>query len=246
MLGDLRFELGDKPAAAKEYEAFLKLGAVDAEVLKRLASLYKDTNQSEEEERVLEKLSALQREDASHPLRIAELAEARGALEAAENQLVEAAERAPTRGDIHLKLGQLREKRNQPREALEAYRAAAALGGDSAADADKRARDLTRDFKLPAKPAKGTIDKIYTTVSANLNSLYGQRLKARPSLSGMIRYRVRLGTGGKVLGVDPLEDTVGDPLLAGHVYFSLKDAEYPPAKREPVFEFQLGSARKGQ
>ena len=42
-----------------------------------------------------------------------------------------------------------------------------------------------------------------------------------------------------LLGVDVLQDTVGDPILTAHAYLALKDAQYEKKKREPVFEFEL-------
>jgi tetratricopeptide (TPR) repeat protein len=243
-LADLRFETGEKEQAALEYERFLRLAPPDVEIFKRLAAIYRELNKAEAEERTEQQLSAREKSDASHPLRIAELAEARGDADAAEAQLLEAAERDPKLGSVHLKLGKLRAKKGNLREALESFRAAVALGGAEAAEADAQARELSRQFKVPAKPARGSVDKIYSSVSGSLYQLYGERQKDKPDLAGKLKIRVRVDKDGKVLGVDPLEDTLNDPLIAGHVYFALKDAEYPKAKREPIFEFELKPRKK--
>ncbi len=91
------------------------------------------------------------------------------------------------------------------------------------------------------------MDKIYATVSGSLYAFYTERLKERPNLGGAVKMRVRVAQDGSVVGVDPLEDSVADPLIAGHLYFALKDAQYPKQKREPVFEFDLKppTAKKG-
>ena len=58
-----------------------------------------------------------------------------------------------------------------------------------------------------------------------------------------LRERLALSEG-QATGVDVLEDTLKDPLLLGHAYFGLKDAEYDKQKGEPVFEFELGAKKK--
>lgn len=243
-LADLRFELGEKEAAVQEYESYLKLGAVDAEVLKRLAGLYREGEKAEAEERVLLQLAGLEKDSPDHSLRLSELAEARGGFDEAEQHLLEAAARAPRRADIQLKLAHTRVGHGQLREAVEAFRAAQDAGGPEAAEAEKEIKSILSQFKLP-KPAKGGVDKIYAAVSRSLNALYVERLKEKPGLGGALKLRVKVTKEGKVGLVEQLEDTVGDPLIAGHVYFALKDAEYPKQKREPVFEFELSPPKKG-
>ncbi len=242
-LAELRFDSGDLDQAAAEYERFLRLAGPDAPVLKRLAGIYQKLSRGDDEERVLEQLSALEKESPEHALRMAELARARGKLEDAEAQLLEAAERAPSRADVHLKLARLRVERGMLREAAESYLAARAAGD---AEARKEGDELLQKFKLPKKPAKGSVDRIYAVVSSSLNAFYSERLKEKPSLGGVLKLRVRVAPDGKVAGVDALEDSVGDPLIAAHVYFALKDAEYPKKKREPVFEFELRPPKKGK
>ena len=243
-LADARFELGENEGAASEYERYLRLGGMDVDILKRVVTLYRLAEKPEGEERALQQLSTLEKTVADHPQRLGEIAEARGSLEDAEAQYLEAASREPNRGDLRMKLASLQVKRDELREALESFREAKKLGGAGTADAENQAAALTKKFKLPAKPAKGTIDKIYGQVSSGLNSFYAERLAAAPSLGGTLKFRVRIGADGKVAGVDSLEDTVGDPAIAGHVYFALQGAEYPKQKRDPVFEFELKPPKK--
>jgi hypothetical protein len=53
---------------------------------------------------------------------------------------------------------------------------------------------------------------------------------------------------GVVESAEIVEDTLGDPQLAGHAVFALKDAEFEKKRREPVFEFDLGlpATKKGK
>jgi tetratricopeptide (TPR) repeat protein len=243
VLADARYELGEKEGAAAEYERYLKLGGLDLDILKRVVNLYRESGKPEGEERALQQLSTLEKSAFEHPLRLGEIAEARGALEDAEAQLLEAVSRAPNIGGLRMKLAALQQKREELREALESFREAKRLGGAGTEDAESQAAVLSKKFKLPAKPAKGSVDKIYSQASAGLNTFYIERLAAAPSLGGTLKYRVRVDKTGKVLGVDSLEDTVGDPLISAHVYFALADAEYPKQKREPVFEFELKPPR---
>jgi hypothetical protein len=105
---------------------------------------------------------------------------------------------------------------------------------------------LEADFKLPKRKAKGTPNNVYWAVQTSLGKFFEERKAAAPALAGKYRLRVRITKEGLVDGVDVLEDTLHDPLLLGHVYFGLHDAEYPKQKTEPVFEFELGAKKRGK
>lgn len=244
VLADARYDLGEKEGAAAEYERYLRLGGLDLDILKRVVTLYREAGRTEGEERALQQLSTLEKTVADHPLRLGEIAEAKGSLEDAEAQLLEAVSRAPDRGSLRMKLSALQMKREELREALETLREAKRLGGAGTEDAEAQLGALVKKFKLPAKPAKGSVDKVYAQVSSGLNAFYAERLVAAPSLGGTLKYRVRIDKAGKVVGVDSLEDTIGDPYISAHVYFALNDAEYPKQKRDPVFEFELKPPRR--
>jgi tetratricopeptide (TPR) repeat protein len=244
LLADLRFELGQKDRAAPEYERVLRLGGADGEVLSRLASIYRELGNAEGEEHALQQLAALDKQSADAPIRLAELAEARGALDEAEGQLMDATQRVRRRPDLLQKLARVQVKRREIKEARESYLAAAAAPGDKPADLDGELEVLTSQLKLPKKPAKGTVDQIYWTVSNTLNALYTDRLHAQPSLAGVLRLRAKVDDDGHATEVDVAEDSVGDPIIAGHVYFALKDAQFPKHKREPLFEFELKPPQK--
>lgn len=246
ILADLRFDEGNKAEAAKEYERLLRVSAPTAEVLARLEKLYKELKDADGEERTLQLHASFEKTNPAPSLRLSELAEAKGNQEVAEGHLLEAIDREPKSAGPHLQLARLRSKREALFEALNAYRVASALEGDAAATAKTERADLEKKIKLPAKPAKGTVDSIYATVAKGLNDFYLERKRAKPKLAGDLKVRVRVKASGEVESVDMVNDTVGDPLLAAHVYFALNDAVYQKQKREPVFEFELGSVKKAK
>lgn len=245
-VADLRFEAGQKAEAAADYERLQRLGNPAPEMLRRLAGLYRELNNHESEERALQQLAALDKADAEAPFRLAKLAASRDAGEVVEGQLLEAIDRAPDRADFRLELARERVRRDNLYEALEAYRAAMKAPDADVADAAKReGEELAKRFRLPAKPAKGSVEAIYGIVAKGLNDFYLERKQKKPDLAGGLKVRVHIEKTGAVKAVDLISDTVGDPLLAGHVYFSLRDAIYPKQKREPTFEFELG-LKKGK
>ncbi|MBX5480439.1 MAG: tetratricopeptide repeat protein [Myxococcaceae bacterium] len=246
LVADLALEAGDKAQAAAEYERAIRLGAVDTATWKKLAAIYQELGRADDEQRALEQLSSLERQVADHPLRLSELYEAKGQLEQAESQLLEAISRAPTRADLHARLAKLRMKAGNPREALEAYRAALAAPDHPVEGLQAEAKALADRFKLPAKPVKGSIDAIYGRISASLNALYLETVKKKPGLEGVVKIRVRVGDDGVVQGAEVIDDTLGDPWLVGHAYFALKDAVFPKKKREPIFEFELKAPARGK
>lgn len=242
-LADLRFELGQKDVAAVEYERLLRLGNPEVEVVDRLAVIYRELGSAEKEEAVLNQKNALDKESPAAAMRQAELARAKGNAESEEGHLLEAIARAPKFAPAHLALARLKEDKGVLYEAVLALRAAAAIEGAEQQAAKEKLSALEKTLKLLPKPAKGSPDAIYNKVAASLNALYLERRAAKPALAGELKLRVRVDEKGAVQAVDVLSDTVGDPTLAAHVYFSLRDAEFPRQRREPVFQFELGKKK---
>jgi tetratricopeptide (TPR) repeat protein len=243
-LADQAFDAGDKTAAAPEYLRLVEEGDADPEVIRRLGTMMDQIKTSPSAERVFFKMADA---DASSPepyYRLADLAEAQGDLARAEKRLVSASARAPKDPAPQVRLARLRAKREQFAGALEAYRAAQALG-PLPADATAELTALVGKLMLPAAPARGSLDKIYAQVSTSLNALYQERVKELPDLSGSLKLRVTVGDDGRASAVDMVEDSVKDPLLAGHASLALQEAQYPKQRREPVFEFELKPSRKG-
>lgn len=245
MLADLRFDLGDKATAAKEYERLVRLGNPDAEVLARLAGLYRELADAEGEDRTLNLVAALDAKRGDANMRLAELALAKGDREGAEGHWLEALAREPGRVDAREAIAKARVDQGILHEALLEYRKAAQVD-PSRADLQAQAQKLEADFRLAKRRAKGNPNNVYWAVQASLGKFFDERKAAKPGLGGKYRLRVRINKAGGVDGVDVLEDTLQDPLLLGHVYFGLLDAEYAAQKSEPVFEFDLGSKKKGK
>ncbi|MBL8912635.1 MAG: tetratricopeptide repeat protein [Archangium sp.] len=242
LLADLRFDAQDKPGAAKEYERLVRLGNPTLDVLKRLATLDKELNDAEGEERTLQIIAALDDKDPTSNLRIAELRFARKDFEGAEGQWLEALARDPKLVVPHEGIAKSKLEQQKPHEALEELRQVLALDATRTESATLAAK-LEADFKLPARKPRGKLDNVYWNVQASLAKYFDLKKAAKPALEGKYRIRVRLGADSKVKGVDVLEDTVKDPDLLGHVYFGLRDAEYVGQKGEPVFEFVLGKKK---
>ena len=245
MLADLRFDLGDKAAAAKEYDRLVRLGNASLEVHHRLATLYRYLNDSEGEERILQNIAALDEKSPEANLRIAQLRFLKKDLEGAEGQWLEALVRDPKRVEAREALAQLRMDAGLLYEALEEYRKALAIDPTRTQVAEAITK-LEADFKLPKKKAHGNPNSIFATVQASLGKFFEERKRLKKDLEGKYKLRVRINAGGVVEGVDVLEDGLKEPLLLGHVYFGLRDAEFPKVKGEPVFEFELGAKKKGK
>jgi len=243
-LADQAFDAGDKAGSAPEYLRLVEDGDADPEVLRRLGTMLDQIKASPSAERVFLKLADA---DASSPepyYRLADLAEAQGDLARAEKRLASASARAPKDPMPQVRLARLRARREQFAGALEAYQAARELG-PLPADASAELAALVARLMLPAAPAKGPLDKIYAQVSSSLNALYQERVKELPDLSGSLKVRVTVGDDGRASAVDMVEDSVKDPLVAGHAALALKEAQYPKQRREPLFEFELKPSRKG-
>lgn len=243
-LADLRFDGGDEAGAARDYETLLRLGDVEAPVLRRLAGIYRKAADVEAESRTLQSLIALDTNDAADCVRLAELSAAGGGNEAAVGYLLEALQREPGRVDANLALGRVKLAMELPWEALEAFRAA--LAADATSDAARaEVTRLEAEFQLPARKPKGSLNAVFAAVSATVDKLVRERAAARAPVSGVVRARVRIGANGLAESVDILEDSVKAPAVTGHIYFGLKDATYPKKKGEPVFEFDIGH-KKGK
>ncbi len=240
-LADLTFESGNETGAVEEYEKLIRLGRPDVVVLRRMARVYKETNKGEQEERVLTSLAALDKDEPEPLVRLGELEGNRGAFEPAEKHLLEAVSRGPKKAGTHLMLAHVRLKKPDYAGALEALRDGAAGEGEGVEKAAAEAKELEKKIRLPAKAASGSIDAIYGQVGATLNAFYAARKRETPKLgSGAIKIRVKVSDAGAAKAVEVSEDQVGDPLLAAHAYWALKQAAFPKKKREPLFEFEFG------
>ncbi len=243
MLADLRYDLGEKATAAKEYERLIPLGNVDRAVFERLAAIYRELADVEGEERTLLVLSAMDEKATAANERLAELKLGKKDFEGAEAQWLEVLKRAPNQVAAREKIAKMKLDQGLTFAALEQYRLALALdpsAQESVAAVDK----LEKTFKLPKKHAHGNVNNVYWAVQWSLGQFYESR--KTPGLAGKFKLRARITRDGTAAGVDVLEDSLKDEALLGHAYFGLRDAEYPKEKVEPVFEFELGAKKKGK
>ncbi|MBL8920660.1 MAG: tetratricopeptide repeat protein [Myxococcaceae bacterium] len=246
MVASFKWDSGDRAGALVEYERLLKLGNPELEVATRLFELYRGKKDLEGEERAAALIAKIDKQAVPPLIRIAELKEARQDLDGAENSLFEALERDRDAADTWHRLGQLALAKKQPIVALERFRNGRGKTTPKAPDCDAEAKKLEESFKLPAKPAKGSVDRIYGMVAKTLEEFYTTRKRASPQLKGLLKVRVKVTAEGVVESSEVVEDTLGDPLLAGHAVFALRDAEFEKKRREPVFEFELGPVKKGK
>jgi tetratricopeptide (TPR) repeat protein len=244
-LADLRFDAGEKAVAAKEYERLIRLGFPEREVLVRLAALGRELGDGDTEERTLQTLAAVDDKDPHANLRLAELKLAKKDFEGAEGQWREALARDPTLAAAHVSIGAMKLDQGQLVDALEEFRAAKRIDPANA-DTQAAVAKLEGEFKLPAKRAHGAMNTVYWLASRSLGQVFDERKQRVKGLGGTLRLRVRVNTGGTTEGVDVLEDQLKDQVLLGHVYFVLRDADYPKQKSEPVFAFELGEKKKGK
>jgi Tfp pilus assembly protein PilF len=234
---DLWLTVAEREKAARSLERYIELGGSEPAVLATLVRVYAELGRAADEEQALRRLVGVELKDPEPVLRLAELAEARGEPAAVEALLVTATERAPQRGDLHVRRARWLLKQERPRDALEAYRAALAAPERRVPEADAEAAALVRRFRLPSTPARGSEDQIYSRVSLGLVALYMERLKEQPGLKGILKVRVRVDANGRATQVSVVQDSLKDVLIAGHAYFAFLDAQYPPGNPEPVFQY---------
>lgn len=234
---DLWLAAAEKDKAARSLERYVELGGTDPVPLALLARVYAELGRAADEEKALGRLVEVELKDAQPMLRLSELADARGDAAASEGFLARASERAPERSDIHVRRARLCVKQERWKDALVSYRAAATAPERKVPEAEAEAAELVRRFRLPATPAKGPQDKIYSRVSLGLVAIYMERLKEQPDLKGNLKLQVQVDATGRATQVSVLYDSLQDSLIAGHAYFAFLDAQYPPAVDAPIFQY---------
>jgi tetratricopeptide (TPR) repeat protein len=237
-LGSLEEKKGDARAAIAAYEAAQKI-ALEINAARALVRLYNQLGDKDGETHALDSVVRLDGKDAEAHIRLAELKS--DDAQAVDLHLKAASEGAASNPELRLRLARLLEKQDDYVAALEDYRAALAapVKDDTAAASAK-----SLEAKLQLSPLAGDLNKINRAISTKLTSLFRERQKDNPQLSGKYQVRVNIDDKGKAKEVTVVEDSVHDPLLLGYVYFQLKDAQYPKQKRTPTFEFDLSGLGK--
>lgn len=247
LAANLKFDAGDSKGALAEYEKLLRLGNPEIDVVTRMQKIYRDAGDLDGEERVTLILAGLDKDTPAPLVRLAEIKQAKKDLDGAEKLLIEATERNRDLADTWYRLGVLSLSKEQPAFALDRFRRGGNKSTARADDCRSEAKKLEDSFKLPPKPAKGSVDRIFASVSKSLEDFYWVRRKVNPKLKGVIKVRVKVTAEGVVENSEVVEDSVQDSLLAGHAVFALRDAEFEQKRREPVFEFELGvPVKKGK
>ncbi|TSC32743.1 hypothetical protein [Corallococcus sp. Z5C101001] len=228
---------GDKAQAVKMLERYSVLGGADPAVLATWVRLNVDLNRPEEEEKALVRLAAVTPKDPEPLLRLATLAEAKPDAAGTEARLDQAVALAPERADIQARRARLLLKQERFFEAVMAYRAALAAPERPVPEAAEEFAQLSKRLRLPASPAKGTLEQIYDRVSLGLVALYLDHLMEKPELKGNLKVRVDLDATGKATKVVVLYDSLQDVLITHHAQVAFMDAQYPPDSESPVYQY---------
>ena len=237
-LAKLEEAQGDVEGARRDFGKAADLRGIDLELAQHLVALAKKAGDTKGLTDALNTLSRIDKDHAQPELELAQLAASQKDGKGAESHLRAALEREPKNAAIELALARQLRDDGQTRDAIEAYDVAATLPG--APPEAKTERDpLVADLKLPEKPIEGDVNKINARFSADLNKFYHERLKAHPGMKGTIRLAVDVDASGKVLSVGVTPTGLDDEKLLLHAYFVMKQAEFPKAKRSPVFEVEL-------
>ncbi len=244
LLADLRFDEGKKAEAAKDYEIVLRQSDSDLALVQKLTGIYAELKDAAGEERMLRQQLAIDRTVTEPLLRLIALQKDTAPPEQLEKLFTQVIERDPKHAQARLELGRILQKRKQLYQAAESFRIAAASTGPGVEEAKAEGAALEATFKVPAKKAKGSVDSINAAASKSLNDLYLERKRAQKLDGGVLKVKVKIEKDGSVQEVSIPEDTVGDPVLAAHLYFVMRDATFEAKKREPVFEFELKGKKK--
>lgn len=245
LIADTRFERGEKDEAAKAYEELLRLGNPELAVVERVAALHREAKNAEGEERALVMQASLDKASAAPALRLAELKLAKKDVEGAIKQYEEAAARDPKSAEPAYRTGLIKQEQRALAQAFGLFAAAATLEGPQAAEAQAALTKLSAELKLPKKPLSGSLEVINGKVATSLDALFQELRRKQKDLGGALKARVKIEADGTLKSVEIVDDTVGEPVLAGHLYGLLAQAQYAKKKREVVLEFDL-KGKKGK
>lgn len=202
-----------------------------------LTKLYHQQGRIDDEIASLNALAKLDTKDLTPFKRIAEISEGRNdpaGTEAAYQAILKVSEKDP---DALLGLGRVAEKRSQVRQAIDLYRQAKAAGS---AKAGAEAARLATACLLPERPLTGgNLNGFYSAVAQSLNKIFEKRLAEAPRLKGEMKVKIETDGEGKVITASITENTLNDPWLEAHLYFSVADSAIPKLKAADPKRFSL-------
>jgi hypothetical protein len=265
-LGRLRRDAGDPAGAAQALEAAISLGDGSKETWTVLASVYRILKNPEAEIRVLQRLRRLDPRDRGVLVRLFNLRLAandaagqagpagqvgqagqagQGGQAGIEEQARALLALDPRDASAHLALARRREaQRDVLGQMAELQAAAAGTDPPEAPGTRERARaelaDLRSRLMPPERPLFATnADALFLVAQRHLTRLYEARRLLKPELQGKIGVRLRLSATGNVDLVETVEDTLGDPVVAGGFLVALQEGSWPPLGKTFTLRFDL-------
>lgn len=236
----------DPSAAIVAYEKAARQSPLSKVEQQSLAGLYKQTGRVDDEIKSLDTLAHLDPKDSSAYRRLAEIAWSRNDLPAAEGAY-QAVLKINEKDAVSIfGLGQVAEKRTQLKQAIDYYRQAAAAGSANAGVELKR---LSAECFLPDHPlAAPNLGAFYGAVLASLNDMYKKRLELAPRLRGQMKIKIETDGEGALVEASVTENTLNDPWMEAHLYYSVADGKIPKLKasdpKKFSFTFDLPPASK--
>ena len=237
-LAKLEEATGDLAGARRDFNKVAETHGIDLETAKHLVSLARKANDGKALVAALTTLASVDKDRAAPEVELAQALAAQKDPVGAEAAYKAALQREPKNAQVELALARLYRDGQHNRQAIEAYQAALALPNPPA-EAKAELDPLVAALELPAKPIAGDVNRINDRFTADLNRFYKQRLKSKPGLKGTLRIAVEVGADGKVANLAVTPTGIDDELLIDHAYFTMKGAQFPHAKRSPVFEVEL-------
>jgi tetratricopeptide (TPR) repeat protein len=202
-----------------------------------LTKLYHQQGRTDDEIKSLEALAKLDTKDPTPYRRIAEVAEAKHDMAAAEAAYTSILKMVDRDGDALLGLGHVAEKRAQLRQAIDYYRQAKAAGAVAAA---KELSRLSSDCLIPERPlSAGNLNGLYFALAQSLDKIYEKRLAEAPRLKGQMKVKIETDGAGKLLDASVTENTLNDPWMEAHLYYAVLDANLPHLKATDAKRFSL-------
>jgi tetratricopeptide (TPR) repeat protein len=227
----------DPAGAIAAYEKAARQSALTKVEQQSLTKLYHQQGRTDDEIKSLEAEAKLDVKDPTPYRRMADIAESRNDAAGAEGAYTAVLKIADKDPDALVGLGKVAEKRAQLRQAIDFYRQARAAGSPAAA---KELARLSVACQLPEHPLTGgNLNGFYSAVASSLNKVYEKRLAEAPRLQGQLKVKIETDGEGKLIDASVTENTLNDPWLEAHLYYSVLDSNLPHLKATDPKKFSL-------